>query len=103
MTLAPRKLSGRRQRTLADLRTLAIAAAVLAAAGAIWMWMSKSAAERRESVLAGVPAFPAPSQEPRTRGAAATDPSRPVPSQGLHLAPANEAPPARLDPMTSFV
>src|SRR5438132_2779654 len=102
MTLAPRNPSGRRQRTVADLRTLAIAAAVLAAAGAVWMWMSKSAAERRESVLAGVPAFPAPGQEPRARGASTADPSRPFPPQGLHPAPANEAlPPARLDPMTS--
>ena len=100
MTSAPR-VGGTRKRTARDLRTVGVALALLALSGAIWVWMSRNAVERRARVLASIPAFPARGQESRPR----------VFSDGgtVRLAepPPSASPeprrPAKPDPLTSFV
>ena len=103
MMIAPRG-SGPRKSTVRDLRTLATAAAVLALSGAAWVWMSRSAAERRANVLASVPAFPARGQERRPRSASTGNAPRTVdPRRSDPPRAAEPVRPAKPDPLTSFV
>ncbi len=104
MNVAPPRIFIPRKRTVRDLRTLGVAACVLALSGAVWVWMSKSAAERRENTLASVPAFPTRGQEWRVRGVSASAASRPPAPRQSDPPPAVEpVRPAKADPMISFV
>ena len=57
MTIANKPSPKRR-----DLRAAAIAALLLVACGALWLWTSNDARERREAALSSVPDFPARGQ-----------------------------------------
>ena len=101
MTVSPPRVPASRARTARDLRTAAVAACVLSLTGAAWVWISRSAVERREKVLASVPAFPARGQEQQSRRA---DSSRPAAPRRVDPPPAAEpVRAAKADVMTSFV
>lgn len=103
MTAPPRLPPPRRERTLRDLRTAAVALCLLAISGSVWMWMSRGAADRREKVLAGVPEFPVRGQRGDIRPSGPRSP-RPAPPAVAAVPAAEQAGPARkLDAMTSFV
>jgi hypothetical protein len=101
MTAAPQG-RGPRKGTVRDLRALAVAFALLAVCGSVWVWKSRNAVERRERVLAGVPPFPARGQQQRPRP---SPPVRPADPSRLAPPPLPAAPvrPTRPDPLTSFV
>ena len=104
MTIPPPRAPAARARTARDLRTAAVAACVLALSGAAWVWMSRSAVERREKVLSSVPAFPARGQEQQSRPPPAGNSSRPVAPRRVDLPPAGEpVRAAKADAITSFV
>jgi len=85
------------------LRTAAAAILLLALCGGIWVWMSDTASERREKVLATVPAFPARGQDEQPRRAGpGRAPQQPAPARQAPP-PAGPAQPPRADPITSFV
>ncbi|HYS09509.1 MAG TPA: hypothetical protein VEP66_12225 [Myxococcales bacterium] len=103
MTVVPRQTSSPRKRALRDLRTVGMSIGLLALSGSIWVWSSRRAVERRENVLAKVPAFPARGQEhprmaPSGNAVRPTEPRRPDPPPAPQ--PARSVKP---DPMTSFV
>jgi hypothetical protein len=98
------KVPAARARAARDLRTVAVAVCFLALSGGVWMWLSGSAAQRREKVLASVPAFPARGQEQPSRHASAPRTSPPVAPRRVDPAPADKpVGPAREDAITSFV
>lgn len=99
MTLVPRK-SPARGRLARDLRTGAVAVCVLALSGAVWMWMSRSAADLRAQVIASVPAFPARGQKQPSRTAS---PGRAAPRRADPPLAREPARPATQDAITSFV
>ena len=100
----PSRAPAARARTARDLRTAAVAACVLALSGVAWVWMSRSAVERRDKVLSSVPAFPTRGQEQQSRRAPAGDSSGPVAPRRVDLPPAGEpVRAAKADAMTSFV
>ena len=103
MTRIWQKPPGERARARRDLRMAVAAILLLALCGGIWVWMSATASERREKVLAAVPAFPARGQDEQPRRAWPGGVSQ-------QPAPARQAPPPpdparqpRVDPITSFV
>lgn len=98
----PGQTRGARNRR--DLRTAAIAIGVLALCGGLWIWLSSDAGERREKVLASVPAFPERGQEDKPRRAQlANAPARPPPARARPILPATPDQPKRPDAITSFV
>ena len=101
MTAPPRLPAPRRERTARDLRTVAIALCLLGLSGSIWMWMSRSAATRRDKVLAGVPEFPVRGERGAVRPLRPRTPPPPTPTPFpvAEPAPASSKP----DAMTSFV
>jgi hypothetical protein len=88
----------RRARVRRDLRTAALAVVLLAACGALWLWMSSDARSRRENVLARVPAFPERGQPEGPRRVQVPAQPRPRPAP---VAPPPE--PRKPDAMTAFV
>ena len=103
MTPVGQKQSGERVRARRDLRTAGAAILLLALCGGIWLWMSATASEHREKVLATVPAFPVRGQDQQSRRARpAAAPQERAPDRAPPPAP-EPAQPARTDPITSFV
>lgn len=97
----PRKEPARRARSRRDLRSAAVAVVLLAVCGAIWLWLSAAANDRREKVIAAVPAFPARGQDRQSRRPPPA--SAPVPRAAATPAAPLPAPPDRVDAITSFV
>jgi len=103
VTPVGQKQSGERVRARRDLRTAGAAILLLALCGGIWLWMSATASEHREKVLATVPAFPVRGQDQQSRRARpAAAPQERAPDRAPPPAP-EPAQPARTDPITSFV
>src|SRR5436305_9921583 len=91
----------RRARATRDLRRLAVAVVLLGASGLAWLWFSADAQQKRDKVLATIPAFPARGQEERPRGT--LRPQSAAPGRTSPQPPAaRAAPPARPDVMTPF-
>jgi hypothetical protein len=104
MTGMPPKADGAQRRRKRDLRTAGAAILLLAICGAAWLWLSAAATERREKVLASVPAFPARGQEPQPRPLRpARAPDETAQARPAPLRPPDPVRPAIADPITSFV
>jgi hypothetical protein len=97
------KMSGKRARAVRDLRIAAAAIVILAVCGGTWIWMSADASERREKVLASMPAFPARGQEQRRPAHVARGSERLPAPPSAPPPPRDLAKPVKLDSMTSFV
>jgi hypothetical protein len=103
MTAVPPKPRRNDARTRRDLRSAAAAVALLTLCGGLWLWLSATASERREKVLAAVPSFPARGQDSQPRRPAARFQSAPARLAPPPVADPKPAHPARADPIDAFV
>ena len=95
--------SPRGARNRRDLGAAALAVALLAICGGVWLWLSGDARTRRDAVLAKVPDFPSPGQaDAHPRRADAAGPRRKPKTPDKPAPAAAAAAPKKVDPLLAF-
>jgi len=84
-----------------DARTVVLALLLLGVCGGLWVWLSSGAGERREKMLATIPAFPERGQEDKPRRAQGGPAAPRPPARSIEVV--KPAAPKKIDPITSFV